>query len=177
MFENIYKKKYGELIKSILFDIVMAFMYTLAILVVYCIIFGYKPYIVLTGSMIPTFYPGDIVMVHKQDVYIEGDILTCSTGTDSYVTHKLIHITESGYYVTKGEANDSPDGERDPSTVIGKVTYIIPKLGTVYDFVRDNWMLVLSMISVMIALGYLVKEELNMWKYPVYYERVDSMPQ
>lgn len=177
MFENIYKKKYGETIKTVLLDIVMAFMYTLAILVVYCLIFGYKPYIVLTGSMNPTFYPDDIVLVQKQDEYQVGDILTCDTGANSYVTHRLIEIKPNGNFVTQGDANPSPDGERDPSTVVGKVVYIIPKLGTIYSFLQENWMMVVSMISVIIALGYLVKEELYMWKYPVYYERFDKIPE
>jgi signal peptidase I len=71
---------------------------------------GYRVYAVQTGSMVPTFQPGDLVIDRPADEgYRPGDVITFrhSTGPD-LVTHRLKAITPQGIH-TKGDGNRSAD--------------------------------------------------------------------
>lgn len=74
---------------------------------------GYKPLIVLSGSMEPVFYSGDLVLVHEvnQDTLREGDIVAFREG-NSIVTHRIQAINvedEQRQYITKGDNNNTED--------------------------------------------------------------------
>ncbi|MDD3168411.1 MAG: signal peptidase I [Eubacteriales bacterium] len=74
---------------------------------------GYKPFIVLSGSMEPAFASGDLVLVREvaADSLKEGDIIAFREG-NAVVTHRIITITaEDGTrrYVTKGDNNNVED--------------------------------------------------------------------
>jgi signal peptidase I len=71
---------------------------------------GYRVYAVQTGSMVPTFHPGDLVIDRSTaDGYSPGDVITFrhSAGPD-LVTHRLRNITAQGIH-TKGDGNRTPD--------------------------------------------------------------------
>lgn len=74
---------------------------------------GYKPFIVLSGSMEPSIMTGDMVFVKEADpVNLKtGDVIAYKSGT-AVVTHRIIDVTtENGEtrYITQGDANESPD--------------------------------------------------------------------
>ena len=74
---------------------------------------GYKPFIVLSGSMEPNIMTGDMVFVKNADTgnLKKGDVIAYRSG-EAVVTHRIIEVTtENGEtrYVTQGDANDSPD--------------------------------------------------------------------
>ena len=78
-------------------------------------LFGYKMYVVLTGSMKPGINPSDIVVVKKvkdsNDIK-NGDIITFSVSSNSTVTHRVVDIVEDEgkiLYKTKGDNNSSED--------------------------------------------------------------------
>ena len=99
-------------------------------------IFGYKAYIVLTGSMKPTLNPNDIVIVkkpNKKDIK-NGDIVTYTIGNNSStVTHRIIEIVEQDgekYYKTKGDNNNSEDSDLIKyEDIQGKLCFKISKIG------------------------------------------------
>lgn len=120
-------------------------------------LFGYRYYTVLTDSMVPEFYSGDMVFVKLSDAgNIEnGDIITFNPSSDSeaYLTHRVTEkITDyqgTGVtcFRTKGDANDSEDSFLiDESRVIGVVQFHVPKLGFVMRFVQLRWYFVAPMI-------------------------------
>ena len=74
---------------------------------------GYKPFIVLSGSMEPVFASGDLVLVKEisPDSLKEGDIIAFREG-NAVVTHRIMTITaEDGVrqYITKGDNNNVED--------------------------------------------------------------------
>jgi signal peptidase len=71
----------------------------------------YKILIVTSGSMSPTFDPGDLIVVTKIDpenVKV-GDIVTFQTKEKGILTHRVVEIKTDGEIVTKGDANQTVD--------------------------------------------------------------------
>ena len=75
---------------------------------------GYKPFIVLSGSMEPAIQTGDLVFIHKTETekLRVGDVI-CYLDSGAAVPHRIIAVTdgEDGLprYITKGDANDAED--------------------------------------------------------------------
>ena len=106
-------------------------------------IFGYKPFIVLSGSMEPTIMTGDIVIIKEcnvQDLKKE-DIIAFRSGS-SVITHRIIDIkTENGqnFFVTKGDNNNTEDRNLvSLSSVEGIYTGRIAKLGNFAMFLQTT---------------------------------------
>lgn len=101
-------------------------------------IFGYKPLIVLSGSMSPTFNYGDMIVVKDVDTGTlkKGDIVSFKNSKKTITTHRINNIVD-GCYETKGDANNSKDvGVVCPKDVVGKYSYKVPVLGTVIMFIQ-----------------------------------------
>ena len=75
-------------------------------------IIGYRSYTVLSGSMEPTFYPGDIVITkHKNKTDIQvNDIVTYRDNEGVIITHRIMEETPEGY-ITKGDHNNVEDAD------------------------------------------------------------------
>lgn len=127
-------------------------------------IFGYRFYTVLTNSMVPQkngpvggFFAGDIVIVQMMDgsKAKKQDIVTFSVGDGTrYLTHRIVEKREElngeqgQFLVTKGDANKSNDPPIEASRVVGKVVTVIPKVGSVLDFIRaEFWACLICVIS------------------------------
>lgn len=118
-------------------------------------IFGYKPLVVLTGSMEPSFKPGSVIFyekVEEKDIK-EGDIITFKIDNDTLVSHRVNKITEDGLYETKGDCNNAPDSKLiSYSNVVGKNTKVsIPYIGYYIRFVNDNLYLVMIVILILVS--------------------------
>lgn len=98
-------------------------------------VFGFSQAIVLSGSMEPTFSVGDLLIIHKENTYQYGEIITFSDG--SYMTtHRIVEETADGF-ITRGDHNNTPDSEPvKPEQIKGRVVKIIPKLGAVFLFMK-----------------------------------------
>lgn len=82
---------------------------------------------VLSGSMEPIFYKGDLVLMQTYDKSpVVGDIVMFGkTDLSAPVTHRVISVRENGRLVTKGDANKVEDlQDIDQKTIIGKVLLI-----------------------------------------------------
>lgn len=90
--------------------------------------FGYSNAVVVTGSMANSIEVDDMVIIHKQNKYSVGDIISFK-GKNSLVTHRIVGTNVNGF-ITKGDANNSIDIETVPqASIIGKVVLVIPKAG------------------------------------------------
>ena len=89
---------------------------------------GFSPLVVLSGSMEPALYPGDVVIIREQaaDKYRPGDVVTYLTGRNAF-THRIISV-ENGVFTLKGDNNNTAD-EPDADRFEGKVILRIPKIG------------------------------------------------
>ena len=115
-------------------------------------IFGYKPLVVISGSMEPKLKVGSILYYHKEDInnFEKGDILVYTT--KSYIiSHRIVEISEDGF-ITKGDANKTIDSnEVFKEQVLGKgVNWCIPLLGYYSDYIYHHKYLLYISIYVLI---------------------------
>ena len=94
---------------------------------------GWRPAVIVTGSMLPTIRPGDVVVVdrHPGDLR-RGQIVlvTDPTQPSGHVAHRVVEVKGNGNLVTKGDANPSRDhAERRPADVVGRVRLVVPAAG------------------------------------------------
>jgi signal peptidase len=101
-----------------------------------------------SGSMEPTFYRGDILVLHgapAEDLDV-GDIIVFSPASDSTpVVHRIVDVNSDGTFQTKGDANSGQlpfEKSIDYGQVHGEVVLIIPYLGWVKlamtDYILPN---------------------------------------
>ena len=75
-------------------------------------IFGYKPFIVLSGSMETEIYKGDLVIVKNilPETLQVNDIIAFRDAEDTVTTHRIIDIVNKegvNYFITKGDNNQN----------------------------------------------------------------------
>jgi len=110
---------------------------------------GYHPAVVGSGSMSPAICTGDIVIVKNVDpseIHV-GDIIQYYSDQGYTVTHRVIKIEETPeglIFTTKGDANDVPDKPFKADRIIGKVVFVIPKLGLIPLIIRDTFRMIVG---------------------------------
>lgn len=77
-------------------------------------IFGYKPLIVMSGSMETSIYTGDLIFTKKVDpnTLKVGDVIAFREDDNYVTTHRIIEIKDvdgEKYFVTKGDNNNTID--------------------------------------------------------------------
>lgn len=102
-------------------------------------VFGYANAVVVSGSMEPEIMIGDVVVVKSQSAYDVGDVITFyDSSMGEYVTHRIIMVSQSGLYATKGDANNAEDKFSVPQgAVVGKVVYVAHGAGSVITFFQS----------------------------------------
>ena len=96
------------------------------------IAWGWKPVVVMTGSMLPAISPGDVVLVAPGQVPESGRIVLVRdpqvpTGR---VAHRVVAVAANGTLTTKGDANPAADSVHHPaSDVIGVARLVVPRAG------------------------------------------------
>jgi signal peptidase len=108
-------------------------------------LFPLQPTLVPSGSMIPVFYPGDVVIVAKAPATSVrlGDIIEYRNVKEKInIVHRVIEIHgdpgQADYFITKGDNNSAPDVDPvTPEQVIGKVVFTVPKVGYVSIAVKQ----------------------------------------
>lgn len=98
---------------------------------------------VLTGSMQPTYAPGDMVVATPQEQYAIGDVVVFQpvSGDPTLVTHRVVAVRASAdgaQYVTRGDANTRDDDPIVAAQVMGKVRYHVPYIGHLASFLGQH---------------------------------------
>jgi signal peptidase len=118
----------------------------LAIALVGVRLIGLKPFVVLSGSMRPTYEVGSLIYVKSVDYKTlqAGDDITYLVSEDTVVTHRIIEVLvdeedpDTIRYFTQGIANDVPDGVSvHYKNIIGKPVFSIPYLGYVSNYIQN----------------------------------------
>ena len=135
---------------------------------------------VLSGSMTPTFRTGDVILDRivtpaGAAALPVGTIITFRSGLTSagrpmLITHRIVGTatvqgaaTSQRAYVTKGDANNSPDQALvAPAQIVGVYILRVPYLGYVSAFVRRP--LGFALIVVLPAVYLIGGEFLRLWR-------------
>ncbi len=113
---------------------------------------GYRPLIVLSGSMEPTYPVGSVLYyksVAKSEIK-EKDVITFELN-GTVITHRVNRIDGDNYY-TKGDANPSEDSvPLSYDNIMGKtMNFNIPYIGYYIKFVNDNMYLLVVAVVVLL---------------------------
>ena len=124
-------------------------------------VFGFQMTRVLSPSMVPTFDPGDLVIIRPIDTtdLKVGDIPMLPDADDptAQYVHRIIQTSAQGsevWVVTKGDANDAPD---QPKTIVTEQTPVVvaslplSKLPTIT--LSWNWAMILLGGTVLVFLS------------------------
>jgi len=117
-------------------------------------VFGFSPLVVLSGSMEPAIYPGDVVVIREQAAssYKVGDVVTYLVGITAF-THRIIS-EENGVFTLKGDNNNVADEFLAADKFEGKMIFRIPKIGVaIVFFKRPSGMAVLGLLLVLGVYG------------------------
>lgn len=127
-------------------------------------VFNVVPMIVLTDSMVPEIYGGDLIICTKIDAadVQKEDIIAFfdpASKTNSVLTHRVKEITEldgERAFITRGDANN--DNDKDPvpaKDLIGEYKFRIPGLGKVAMFMQTTaGLIVCVVIPILLLIGY-----------------------
>ena len=107
---------------------------------------GLQPFVVLSGSMEPTYHVGSLIYVKSVDYkqLQAGDPITYLLNENTVVTHRITEVLvdeedpNTLRYFTKGDANDIADGTSvHYRNIIGKPVFSIPYLGYVSNYIQN----------------------------------------
>ncbi len=102
---------------------------------------GYKPFIVLSGSMEPAIMAGDLIVTKIVDPELVqiGEVISFRVESDVVVSHRVTEIqTEGGLaFLTKGDANVGMDATRVlPESIEGRYIWRGAGLGKLALFLQ-----------------------------------------
>lgn len=130
--------------------------------------FGWKPFIVLSGSMETEIYAGDVAVVKETDIASlkKGDIIAFKSG-DIVITHRICDIIQEDgetKYITKGDNNNAEDnGYALPEQIEGVYQFKISRLGNLAMFVQTpmGMIVCLSIPFIILVLVQIVDSKRN----------------
>ena len=161
MLEKLKKIKENKILKTI-GDVLYTLMFLLVVLMLLVVIMqratnntlaigGFRMFSVATGSMVPVYNVGDILIskeIDAEDIKVGDDLVYLGkkgSFSGRVVTHRVISIDkkEDGNYkiITQGVANNAADPEIDQTQVYGKVICNVKILGWIAGLVRNTYTL------------------------------------
>jgi len=127
--------KIKELLIRILYLLILLYL-----IIFIPIFWGYKPLVVISGSMEPILKVGGILYYEKYDIndFHKGDILVYKT-KKHIISHRIIKRVNNGF-ITKGDANENNDRNIVRyKQILGKGTnFSIPYIGYYGDYIYHH---------------------------------------
>lgn len=91
-------------------------------------VFGNACLIVATGSMEPTIFSEEMIVISEKEKYEKGDIVTYIDEDGFIITHRIVEL-DSNTFISKGDANNVNDESCEISRIQGKVIFHSKILG------------------------------------------------
>lgn len=126
-------------------------------------ILGHPVLVVLSGSMTPTFRPGDLIVDRGRpgtELLHKGQVITFEepgSGSQILVTHRIFRVVKVAAstsdptgvgYVTKGDANNGPDPWTvEPSQVLGMYQWRLPWGGYILRLLESRWSFLVGLLA------------------------------
>lgn len=106
---------------------------------------GIRIYNVATGSMIPEYQVGDILIskeVEPEEIKIGDDVTYISKENGKLITHRVVNIREENgkyYFITRGISNTADDKEISEDQIYGKVIYKPVILSSINKIIKNMY--------------------------------------
>jgi signal peptidase len=128
-----------------------------------CTAFGHPVMTVLSGSMTPVIRTGDLIVDNpvtpaQASSLLPGQIISVreAPGSRKIITHRIVAVKVAHgavSYITKGDANNAPDGTLRPaSDVVGVFRFAVPRGGYLLAALHRPLVLGLLLASGLLAL-------------------------
>ena len=130
-------------------------------------ILGYKPFIVLSGSMETEIHRGDLIIVKEiepSELVLE-DVIAFRDNEETITTHRIIEIVERDgitYFITKGDNNNNQDQNLvEFEDVDGIYVLRIPGVGNVMNSLAEPTIIIILGlgITVIFIIGYSISNK------------------
>ena len=127
---------------NVLSTLILLVIVVLAVLLAGVRLVGLRPFVVLSGSMEPTYHVGSMIYVKSVDpgsIQVGAPITFVLNEDLDVATHRVIDIDrENQHFYTKGDANDAADGSPVHfNNLVGKPIFTIPCLGYFADWLSN----------------------------------------
>lgn len=156
--KNKFLKILGKIVSAILWIVVIL---ALAVLIMTVTskrtsIFGYRMYLIMSGSMEPTIHVRDAIITKEIDTPQTGDVIAFENG-GIITVHRIIQEYTEGdnkLYQTKGDNNSGIDsGLVQKYQVKGKVICNMPLLGRTVLYLQSHVEILFLLIGVIIIIA------------------------
>lgn len=130
-------------------------------------VFGYKPFIVLSGSMETEIKRGDLIItkIIDPETLKKDDVIAFRDAQGTVTTHRIIDIVEIdgvSYFVTKGDNNNSQDQNLvELEDVEGIYIGRVPSVGSLMNSLSEPTTIVIAVliITVIFAVGFMISSK------------------
>lgn len=115
--------------------------------------FGYKSFVIVSGSMEPTIMTGDAILIKEvpENEITINDIVSFRQG-ETNVTHRIVGISDEDgrkKYQTKGDNNNTIDKELITyEQMEGKFQFKIDQFGVMIEFLKSKVTLVILILMI-----------------------------
>lgn len=120
-------------------------------------IFGYKPFLVLSGSMENEIHKGDLIItkIIDPEMVKVDDVIAFRDAENTVTTHRIIEVVENNgenYFITKGDNNSSQDKNLVSLDDIEGI-YIgrIPGLGSMMNSLAEPTTIIILLLGITIV--------------------------
>lgn len=118
-------------------------------------VFGYRIYLIMSGSMEPTIHVKDAVITKQENEPKQGDVIAFEDG-NIITVHRIVKVYTEGekrLYQTKGDANNMIDqGLVQKTQVKGKVVFNSSIIGNTVFFLQHNFIVLILAIGIILII-------------------------
>ncbi len=117
-------------------------------------VFGYKPFIVLSGSMETEIHKGDLVITKMVDPkkLKKNDVIAFRDAENTVTTHRIIDIVEEDgekYFITKGDNNSIQDKNLvEFKDVEGQYITRFPSIGSMMNALSEPTTIIIVFLGI-----------------------------
>lgn len=118
--------------------------------------FGYTIFEVASGSMEPTLYTNDVILIKLTKDNLKKDDIIAFNNENAIITHRIVFI-DGDTLTVKGDHNNTIDMPIQRGQIIGKVVKIFPKFGIWKKVIAEPKILIAIFVTLLLfdfALSY-----------------------
>lgn len=157
-------------------------IFLLVVLLAIGLALGYRPIILVSGSMTPAAPQGSLVVVSEvpRDEVELQDIIVVRVNEDMLLTHRVVELFErdgSRFAITKGDANATPDAiARELEARQRVVRFVVPALGAIFMPFAGGLALTVVVLALLLGFGLWLRSRLLSAHSPVGRPTDDLVP-